>query len=120
VGFSVATSKESSQPLPGYQHEPLRCHFLDLWWGMQRREFIGLVSGAVVAWPRGARAQQSNRVWRIGVMTSGAERDPEMQARVTVFRQALDRLPFSCSQMRSSSEAAVFRSWDVPDVELKA
>ena len=39
-----------------------------------------------------SRAQQSNRVWRIGVMTDGAERDPEMQARVTVFRQALEQL----------------------------
>jgi ABC-type uncharacterized transport system substrate-binding protein len=61
---------------------------------MKRRAFIRLLGGAA-AWPLAARAQQSERMRRIGVLMSGAEADPELQARVTAFRQKLEQYGWS-------------------------
>jgi putative ABC transport system substrate-binding protein len=58
---------------------------------IRRREFIGTLSGAAVAWPLAARAQQPERMRRIGVLMNTAADDPEGQARNTAFVQALQQ-----------------------------
>jgi putative ABC transport system substrate-binding protein len=62
---------------------------LPVWVGMKRRDFLGIVSGAVVAGPIAVRAQQSERVRFIGMINALESDDPEAQARAAVFEQAL-------------------------------
>ena len=62
---------------------------------MKRREFITLLGGAAAAWPLAARAQQPERMRRIGVLMSTAADDPEGQARLAAFVQGLQELGWS-------------------------
>ena len=62
---------------------------------MRRREFISLLGGAAAAWPLAARAQQPERMRRMGVLISIEETDPEAQARVSAFREGLQALGWS-------------------------
>jgi putative ABC transport system substrate-binding protein len=59
---------------------------------MKRREFITLLGGAAVAWPIAGRAQQPERMRRIGVLMSLSETDPDGQARIGALRQGLNQL----------------------------
>jgi putative ABC transport system substrate-binding protein len=61
---------------------------------INRRETIALLGGAA-AWPLAARAQQGNRVRRIGVLMAGDETDPVRKTFVSAFTQALAGLGWS-------------------------
>ena len=62
---------------------------------MKRREFITLLGGATIAWPLAARAQQPERMRRIGLLMGLAEDDPETKARLVGFRQGLEKRGWS-------------------------
>ncbi len=59
---------------------------------MRRREFITLLGGAGATWPLGARAQQPERMRRIGVLMGYAESDAAAQDQVAALRQELRKL----------------------------
>ena len=59
---------------------------------MRRREFITLLGGAAVAWPYSARAQQTERMRRIGVLMSPRGDDLEAQTRASTLRKGLAEL----------------------------
>jgi putative tryptophan/tyrosine transport system substrate-binding protein len=78
---------------------------------MRRREFITLIGG-VAAWPLAARAQQAERMRLIGVLMAYAESDPEGQAWVAAFREALQKLGWA-----EDRNIRIDTRWATPDVE---
>src|ERR1700730_2108411 len=80
---------------------------------MRRRDFIKVIAGAAAASPLEARAQQPERMGRIGVLMAYAERDPEGQARVAALREGLQKLGWT-----ESRNIRIDTRWAAADVEL--
>src|SRR5437870_4009747 len=53
---------------------------------MRRREFLGVLSSAAIAWPLAAGAQQAGGMRRIGVLMASAVDDSEFQARIRILK----------------------------------
>src|SRR5258705_8960913 len=61
----------------------------------RRREFMTLLGGAAAAWPLAARAQQNDRIRRVGVLMHASLEEPESQARIVAFAQGLQEAGWS-------------------------
>jgi putative ABC transport system substrate-binding protein len=79
---------------------------------MKRREFITVLGGGAAAWPLVARAQQTERTRRIGVLMSLAADDPQGQARIAAFLQALQQLGWTDGQ-----NVQIYTRWAAGDAE---
>ena len=79
---------------------------------MRRREFLGVLGGATM-WPLAARAQQGERMRRIGVLMSLAAEDPEGQARLTAFVQGLQELGWT-----DGRNVRIDTRWSAADADL--
>jgi putative ABC transport system substrate-binding protein len=80
---------------------------------MKRREFVTLLGGAVAAWPFAARAQQPERMRRIGVLINMASDDPESQARLSALVTGLRDLGWTVGR-----NVRIDYRWGEGDAEL--
>ena len=78
---------------------------------MRRREFITLLGGAAI-WPLSARAQQGERVRRVGVLMNQSADDPETKARTKAFLQGMQELGWI-----DGRNMRVDIRWEAGDVE---
>ena len=79
---------------------------------MRRREFITLLGGAAAAWPLTARAQQPDRMRRIGAFVSLGAGDAEGRARLTAFVQGLKELGWT-----DGGNVRIDTRWSAGDAE---
>jgi len=76
---------------------------------MMRREFMTFLGGAAVAWPVAARAQQPERMRRIGVLMHTTPDEPESQVRLEAFLQGLQEAGWAPASIRSKHWADHYR-----------
>jgi putative tryptophan/tyrosine transport system substrate-binding protein len=70
---------------------------------LKRRELITVLGGAAAAWPLAARAQQPDRMRRIGVLMNLVADDPESPVRVAAFAQGLQELGWTVGRNKHES-----------------
>ena len=77
-----------------------------------RRKFLATLGGAATAWPLAARAQQPERMRRVGVLMNLTADDPEASARVTAFAQGLQQLGWTAGH-----NVRIDYRWDAGDAD---
>src|SRR6202008_1882462 len=80
--------------------------------GMRRRDFITLIGGAAAAWPLAARAQQAERMRRIGVLMGWPESGHRAQSWGAALREELRKLGWT-----AGSNIEIDPRWAAADVE---
>jgi putative ABC transport system substrate-binding protein len=80
---------------------------------MRRREFVTLLSGAA-AWPLAARAQQGERMRRIGALMNRSAENPDGAATITAFKTTLEQLGWN-----DGANVRVDIRWGANDAELE-
>jgi len=80
---------------------------------MRRRDFIRVLAGSTVAWPLAARAQQRERMRRVGVLMYGDENDYDQKARLSAFMLSLAQ-----SGWADSSNLLIDVRWTAANLEL--
>jgi len=81
---------------------------------MKRREFITLLGGAAATWPLAARAQRSERIRRVGWLTSFAAGDPVPQGYIAALLQGLQESGWSVGR-----NVRIDYRWGATNAELK-
>jgi putative tryptophan/tyrosine transport system substrate-binding protein len=79
---------------------------------IRRREFLVALGGAAAVWPLAARAQQGERMRRIGALMAQAEDDPDRGIRVAAFAQGLQQLGWTIG-----GNVRIDYRWSTSDVE---
>src|ERR1700746_2049672 len=79
---------------------------------LSRRDFVRCVGGATAAWPLAARAQQAQRMRRIGVLMSMVESDPRGLELITAFAQGLAELGWTVGR-----NARIEYRWGAGDLD---
>jgi ABC-type uncharacterized transport system substrate-binding protein len=79
---------------------------------MRRREFITLFGGAACGWPRAVRAQQPERMRRVGVLMNLSADDPEGQARLAALRQGLQQFGWT-----DGRNVRIDYRWSTPEAD---
>jgi putative ABC transport system substrate-binding protein len=77
---------------------------------IERRKFLATLGGAAAGWPLAARAQQPDRMRRIGVLMGYTESDLEVQAHIAAFREGLQKLGWT-----EGRNIQIDTRWAAPD-----
>jgi putative ABC transport system substrate-binding protein len=79
---------------------------------MRRREFLGVLGGAATVWPLPARAQQPERMRRVGVLMNLAPDDPESPVRLAAFLQGMQQLGWT-----DGRNVRIYTRWGADDAD---
>ena len=82
---------------------------------LKRRQFITMLGGAAVSWPLAARAQQRERVRRVGVLLSTGADDRQDPTRLAAFAQGLHELGWTASSEDSQEPPAASNCSLIPN-----
>jgi ABC-type uncharacterized transport system substrate-binding protein len=79
---------------------------------MRRRAFLTLLGGAAAAWPLAARAQQPDRVWRLGVLMGLASSDVQQREELAALREELQKLGWT-----DGRNLRIYTRWGASDAD---